>query len=108
MLLFTWKTRRLIDSAVRRWGNEGQKALWQAWASENPQLRRPGGIIDDGGAPSSPEIMVVIRTALEQAETDKRSQLRRTDLSEDEIADIENDLSYIKALLRDFHLMPMS
>jgi hypothetical protein len=49
MLLFTSKTRGLIDSAVQRLPDEARRQLWQTWAKENPQLRRPGGITDDSG-----------------------------------------------------------
>ncbi len=51
MLLFTAKTRRLIDSAVQRLPDEPSRQLWQTWAKENPQLRRRDGIADDGGPP---------------------------------------------------------
>ena len=98
MLLFTSKTRGLIDSAVQRLPDEAGRQLWQTWAKENPQLRRPGGITDDSGPPPPRDVVLVMQSALVDLEAAKRREMNAPHLSEDEISDLESDLTYIIAV----------
>jgi len=106
MLLFTWKTRHLLDSAVQQLPDEELRQIWIAWAKDNPQLRRPGGIMMDHTPTLPATVLSVIRTALQQLETVKRERLHAPSVSEDEISDLENDLTYISALSRDLQKLP--
>jgi hypothetical protein len=98
MLLFTSKTRGLIDSAVQRLPDEARRQLWQTWAKENPQLRRPGGITDDSGPPPPRDVVLVMQSALVDLEAAKRREMSAPHLSEVEISDLESDLTYIIAV----------
>jgi hypothetical protein len=101
MLLFTWKTTRLIDSAVRELADDKQLYMWREWLKDNPQLRRPGGITDDQRGPPSADIVTVILSALSRLESTKKDRLADSSVSDDEISDLENDLTYIAALTKD-------
>ena len=106
MLLFTWKTRHLLDAAVQQLPDEHQRQLWRGWVPDNPQLRRPGGITSDQ-EPSPPrEVLFVMLMALQQLEAVKRARLNAPSLSEDEASDLENDLTYITALSQDLRQLP--
>jgi hypothetical protein len=106
MLLFTSKTRRLIDSAVQRLPDETRRQLWQTWVKENPQLRRPDGITDDGGPPPPSDVVLVMQSALVDLEAAKRREMNAPDLSEDEVSDLESDLTYIIAVSRLLQQIP--
>jgi hypothetical protein len=106
MLLFTSKTRRLIDAAVQRLPDDARRQVWQTWARENPQLRRPRGITDDGGPPPPRDVVLVMQSALGDLEAAKRQQMSAPNLSEDEISDLENDLTYIIAVSHLLQQMP--
>ena len=71
MLLFTAKSRYLLDSAIKRLPDEGAQQLWQSWAKNNPQLRRPGGLIDDGMPPPSDDLIKIMMLALSHLESCK-------------------------------------
>jgi hypothetical protein len=106
MLLFTLKTRRLIDSAVQRLPDDARRQLWETWVKENPQLRRPGGITDDGGPPPPRDVVLVMQSALMDLEAAKRREMNAPHLSEDEISDLESDLTYIVAVSQLLQQMP--
>jgi hypothetical protein len=106
MLLFTAKTRWLIDSAVKQLPDVSSRQLWQAWAKANPQLRRPGGVTDDNGPPPPHDVVLVMLSALDQLEASERRRINSPDLSEDERSDLENDLTYITAVSRFLQQMP--
>jgi hypothetical protein len=106
MLLFTAKTRGLIDRAVGQLANAQQQRIWNEWAREHPALRVPKGPVDDGGPPPR-DVVLVALAALELMEAAKLRRLREADhLSEDEVSDLENDLTYISALSQQLHEMP--
>ena len=107
MLLFTAKTRGLIDRAVGQLANAQQQRIWSEWAREHPALRLPKGPVDDGGPPPPRDVVLVALAALELVEAAKVRRLREADhLSEDEVSDIENDLTYISAVSHQLHEMP--
>jgi hypothetical protein len=101
MLLFTAKTRKLLDMAIQQLPDARQHQLWLGWANKNPQLRRPGGITADDQPPPPPEILTIMLTALGRLEISKRTRLNLPNISDDEISDIENDLTYIVAVSQD-------
>jgi len=107
MLLFTAKTRGLIDRAVRQLADPPKQQIWEDWAREHSALRVPEGPVDDGGPPPPREVVLVALAALELLEAAKRRHLRaEAGLSEDEISDLEGDLTYISAVSQLLHGMP--
>src|SRR3979411_2839982 len=105
MLLFTAKTRGLIDRAVGQLANAQQQRIWNEWAREHPALRVPKGPVDDGGPPPR-DVVLVALAALELMEAAKLRRLREADhLYGDEVSDLENDLTYISALSQQLHEM---
>lgn len=105
MLLFTAKSRHLLNSAIQDLPDEAGRQLWREWARDNPQLRRPGGIVDDGTPPPSKYLIEVMLSSLRQLEAHKR-RVDWTTLSEDERSDLESDLTYIIALSQFLNQMP--
>jgi hypothetical protein len=106
MLLFTAKTRHLIDVAIQRLPDESHRQLWRAWVQKNPQLRRPDGIVDDGGPSPPRDVLLVMVSALDQLEANERQRMNSPGISEDERSDLENDLTYITAVSRLLHQIP--
>jgi hypothetical protein len=106
MLLFTAKTRRLIDRAVQELPDEPKRRVWNSWVREHPKLRVPGGPVDDGDPPPPRVVILVALSALEELEATKRRRLATAGLSEDEASDLESDLSYIVAVSRQLNQLP--
>jgi hypothetical protein len=98
MLLFSAKTRQLLDVAVDRLPDQSRRGIWQAWAREHPRVRLPEGPGSDDGPPLPGGVADVALAALSEMADDMSS--RRADMSEDEAADLENDLTYISAVTK--------
>jgi len=107
MLLFTAKTRGLIDRAVGDLPDESRKRFWHDWTREHSRLRMPDGPLDDDGPPPPRDVVLTALAALEQLESTKRRRLSAADLTEDETSDLESDLTYISAVVRMLHDMPV-
>jgi hypothetical protein len=105
MLLFTAKTRGLIDRAVSALP-EQRRRVWTMWAEEHPNVRVPDGPVDDGSPPPPRDVVFVVIAALEEFGATKRRRLAARDVSEDEISDLENDLTYIGAVSEMLNRMP--
>src|SRR5215469_17188334 len=98
MLLFTAKTRRLIEAAVSMLTDDYQRLVWNEWAKAHPQVRVPDGPTEDN-TPTPPRAVVVAALAgLEEMRANKRLRLAASDVSEDEASDLENDLTYIEGV----------
>jgi hypothetical protein len=107
MLLFTAKTRGLIDRAVNQLSNVPQQRIWSDWARDHVAVRLPDGPVDDGAPPPPREVILVALAALELMEAEKRHRLRAADdLSEDEVSDLEGDLTYIEGVSQLLNEMP--
>jgi len=103
MLLLSQGARELIDAAVEELRDPDRREIWRAWANAHPGVRRATDPWDDGGLPLPQSVVEVVQSALEEMARRKRSRLEAA-TSEDEISDLDNDLSYIKSiaqLLRD-------
>jgi hypothetical protein len=107
MLLFTAKTHGLIDRAVRDLPDESRRRLWRDWAREHSRLKVPGGPVDDDGPPAPRDVVLIALAALEQLEATKRQRLNIGGLTEDEISDLEGDLTYISAVSHMLRGMPV-
>jgi hypothetical protein len=98
MLLFSAKTRQLINVAVDALPDPTQRQVWRTWAQEHPSIRRPEGPTDDDGPPLPRDVCLVAVSALEALENNKRHRQNSTDMTEDELSDLDHDLSYIRAV----------
>jgi hypothetical protein len=98
MLLFSAKTRQLINVAVDALPDPAQRQVWRTWAQEHPSIRRPDGPIDDDGPPLPHDVCLVAVSALEALATNKRRRQVSADITADELSDLDHDLSYIRAV----------
>lgn len=99
MLLLSEGARQVIDAAVQELGDAAQQKTWQNWARAHPRTRRDGDPWDDGGPPLPRDVVGVMLLALDEMAQRMRSRLDEP-ATEDEISDLDNDLSYIKAIAR--------
>jgi hypothetical protein len=99
MLLFSAKTRRLLDIAVKALPDASSRAVWQAWAKEHPDVRLPAGSTHNEAAPLPDAVAEVALYALEIMANRKKSRQQAPDISEDELSELDNDLSYISAVV---------
>lgn len=103
MLNLSPLARQLIDEGVAALPNPQHRRVWTNWTREHPKARRPDDPLDDGRGPFPHEILNIILAALEHVSTKLLSQRARPALSEDEIADLDNDLSYVRSVERAVH-----
>jgi hypothetical protein len=99
MLLLSEGTRRLIEAAVEDLDDSDRRQVWQAWANSHQRARRADDPWDDGGAALPRAVIEVALLALSERGRRMRSRLDEIS-SEDEIADLDNDLSHIKSVIR--------
>ena len=100
MLIFTLKARQLISRAVNVYGNDHQREIWRSFNAAHPEVRRgPADPYEDGKGALSPEVADVACSVLNQMFN--AMQLRLKDgLSEDEVADLSNDLAFIRSVAK--------
>jgi len=99
MLIFSVGERQLINRAINAYGNDSQRAIWRSWVSSHPRVRSgPAEPWDDGTGPIPAEVADVARSALNQMFMAMMSRTTSSKLSEDEIADLSNDLSEIRSV----------
>jgi hypothetical protein len=101
MLIFTPKARQTIGSAVFRYGTDADRAAWQEWAANHTAVRNgPDDAWNDDSGPIPPSLRTLLLTALERMKDALRQQTDREGLSEDELADLGNALSYAQFLIK--------
>jgi len=100
MLLFSPGGRKLIDTAVDNLGDPRRKETWERWAAANPRVRLAGDPWDDGGEPLPREIVEIALLALSELVRKLRAERDQAEQSEDDVADFDNDLSRVKAVIR--------
>ena len=100
MLIFSPTARQLIDEAVAELPSEALRAIWTSWTREHPAVRQIGTWADDGRGPFPREVLNIVFAALEGMSARLRLQRAEPTVSEDEIADLENDLSRIRSVER--------
>ncbi len=100
MLIFTLKARRLINRAVNAYGNDHQRETWRSFARTHPEVRRgPADPYEDGKGALSPDVADVARSVLNQMFNAMQLRLKEG-LSEDEVADLSNDLALIRSVVK--------
>ena len=100
MLIFSPKARQLVDWAVANFTEPPRIAIWKAWANDNLRVRRAGEPWDDGGPPLPGDVVEIALLALDRMEGSLENQKLQATLSEDEISDLDNDLSHLHAVQR--------
>ena len=99
MLIFSANARQLIDNAVASLDEPRQKA-WRTWIAQQPVRRSAGDPLDDERGPLPAEIVNIVLSALEAMRDNLRRQLSAPGLSEDDISDLDNDVSHISSVER--------
>jgi hypothetical protein len=95
MLLLSAKARRFIDAAVSDLPDPEQRNAWLSWTSANPDVRTPDGPANDRGGPIPTGIAAVALAALARKVVRLEERRGTPHLDEDEMSDIENDLTFI-------------
>jgi hypothetical protein len=100
MLILTLKARQLINRSVNTFGNDQQRAVWRSFIAEHPDVRHgPADPYEDGSGAFPPDVAEVARSVLNQMFAAMQARLKGT-LSEDEIADLSNDLAFVRSVMR--------
>jgi hypothetical protein len=106
MLTLSAGARQAIDSAVGLLP-PGQQGVWSDWAQSNTATRLPASMPDV--APDVPgHVAEVVLAALDAQKDAYQRALRAPDVSEDEISDLDNDLSHLCAIERDVRSVVMA
>jgi hypothetical protein len=101
MYLLSAQARDLINEAVSALPNAAQREKWLRWSERYPRQLLPSGPARDDEPAMPSEIAVVVLTALREYETAQRNRRRsEPELSEDDMADLDNEISYIGAITR--------
>jgi hypothetical protein len=101
MLILTLKTRRLIDRAMNTYGSDHQREVWRAFVRAHPDVRRgPADGYEDGAGAFPPEAGEVVRSVLNQMFDATERRAKSSSLSEDEIADLSDDLAFIRSVMK--------
>jgi len=98
--ILTAKARQLIERGVSEAGDYHHRKVWHSWAQANPDVRGPGQPWEKAAGRLPTEVIATALYVLEYIARGKRQKLERGHLSEDEISDLDNDLTYIKSLER--------
>jgi hypothetical protein len=100
MLILTLKARRLITRAVNAYGNDHQREIWRAWSASHQDVRRgPADAFEDGAGAFPPEVATVAHSVLNQMFDAQTRRLNSGTLSEDEEADLSNDIAFIRSVV---------
>lgn len=99
MLIFSAKARQLIDSAVTLLG-PSQQQVWLMWSSQYPRVRGPLDAADDRQGPTPSDVVDVVLAALEAQDAQMRRRLSAPGLSDDDVSDLDNDLTHLRAVER--------
>jgi hypothetical protein len=100
MAILTAKARQFIEWGIDDAADFHQRKIWHTWAQANPDARGPGEAWQDAMGKLPEDVVATALYVLEHIARRKRQQLEWQNLSEDEVADIDNDLSYIQSLER--------
>jgi hypothetical protein len=101
MLIFTLKAKRLIGDAISNFGDDSHLAVWRKWTADHPEVRRgPKDPWDDATGPMPGYIREVALTSLRRRLDALMRRVETEKLSEDEIADLTNDVAETRSIAR--------
>ncbi len=99
MLIFSPMARQVIEDAVTLLDGS-QQQIWTSWSSNRTRIRGPGDSRDDGEGPLPADIVNVVFSALDARKERYRHAIGQPGMSEDDISDLDNDLTHIRAIER--------
>lgn len=100
MAVFSPKARQLIDAAIADTGEPRYGEIWRSWVIANRDVRQPGDKWEGAITGVPPDVVIAAVYALEEMARRMLRQRENAHLSEDELSDIDNDLSHIKSVQR--------
>jgi hypothetical protein len=100
MAVFSPKPRQLISTAIAEASESECKKTWWSWVQAHPDVRQPGEPWQGTAAGLRFEVDVATVWALGKMKRRLRSRRKRTRLSEDKAADLDNHLSRINFVLQ--------
>lgn len=96
MPLLSLGARRIIDRAV---GILPEGHIWRAWATDHPRVRLPGDPWDYSIDLMPDDVVRVVAAGLNGLIVDMNKRLQKPELSDDDAAEIDNDLAYVESIL---------
>jgi len=110
MVAFSRSSLRLLDSAVTQFTDDNRRKRWAAWKQDHPEIERePGVHWSHWGEQRLPsDIVETALLALDRMATCLRSERDRawSNNLEDEVSDLDNELSHIHSIERFIHDAP--
>jgi hypothetical protein len=100
MLIFSAKTRQVIDYAIANFGDVQSRDVWSKWLASDPRVRSAGEPWHDGKPELPHDVVVAALNALDGMKRRKRDQREMPGLTEDQISELDNDLSLIRSAER--------
>ena len=97
MLQLTPKARRLVDYAIQRTENPDSTRVWSDWSASHPDKDTRTRSFPE----LTPEAAQVVLTALRDLNAWLESEIQSGHRHEDELADMDNDLSFSEAIEHD-------
>jgi len=107
MVAFSPSALRLLDAAVAQLADSPQQQRWSSWERDHPEIRRrPGAAWNDWSGTALPgDILEIALIALGRLSMQLRNQ-RAHSSSEDEVSELDNELSQIRSIERFLHEAP--
>jgi hypothetical protein len=97
MTFLTPKARNLVDLAIRQTENAEHARIWRIWSADHPV-----SLSHDRNFPElTPEAARVVLEALRHFSTLAEAKIQSGHLEEDDLSDLDNDLSFAKAIEND-------
>ena len=110
MVAFSPSALRLLDAAVAQYTDTNRTERWTAWKDKHPEVRRrPGARWNTWEDPALPsDIVETALLALDRMATELRNARDRAQSQrlEDEVSDLDNELSHIRSIERFIHEAP--
>ena len=100
MYLLSAQAREMIGEAVNALADPRRRQVWQRWSEQHSRLLLPDGPLCDDEPPMPAEVALVVLTALNEMEAAKRNTRSSSEMSEDDISDLDNEITYIGAITR--------
>lgn len=101
MQIFPSRTRVSIDIAIKDFGTEGDKEIWQKWSVEHPEIRlNAGDPMDDGTGPMIEEVRQLIIVCLRRRYDHLRHQSRSPWTTPEDMVGLSNLMSHLYGVAR--------
>ena len=98
MAVFSPNAKQLISAAIADVSQPEYKQTWWAWVHAHPDVRGPGDRWQNATAGLPVEVIIAALWALEEMARRLRWRREWASASEDELSELDNDLSRIKSV----------